>query len=36
MLATGRVPTDFGFTFSPSTRLAYTGLARKTSAGDLP
>jgi 2-polyprenyl-6-hydroxyphenyl methylase/3-demethylubiquinone-9 3-methyltransferase len=36
MLATGRVPTDFGFTFSPSTRLAYTGLARKTSIGGAP
>jgi 2-polyprenyl-6-hydroxyphenyl methylase/3-demethylubiquinone-9 3-methyltransferase len=29
MLATGRVPADFGFTFSRSTRLAYTGVARK-------
>lgn len=29
MLATGRVPADFGFTFSDSTRLAYTGVARK-------
>ncbi len=36
MLATGRVATDFGFTFSPSTRLAYTGLARKASAGGAP
>ena len=32
MLATGRVPTDFGFTFSRSTRLAFTGVARKTGA----
>lgn len=29
MLRTGNVPADFQFTFSPSTRLAYTGFARK-------
>jgi 2-polyprenyl-6-hydroxyphenyl methylase/3-demethylubiquinone-9 3-methyltransferase len=29
MLCTGTVPPDFGFTFSPSTRLGYTGIARK-------
>jgi hypothetical protein len=35
MLATGRVPADFGFTFSSSTRLGFTGVARKTHAGVL-
>jgi 2-polyprenyl-6-hydroxyphenyl methylase/3-demethylubiquinone-9 3-methyltransferase len=30
MLLTGAVPEDFGFTFSPSTKLAFTGFARKT------
>jgi 2-polyprenyl-6-hydroxyphenyl methylase/3-demethylubiquinone-9 3-methyltransferase len=29
MLVSGRVPRDFEFTFTRSTRLAYTGLARK-------
>jgi 2-polyprenyl-6-hydroxyphenyl methylase/3-demethylubiquinone-9 3-methyltransferase len=29
MLCTGSVPADFQFTFSPSTRLAFTGFARK-------
>jgi 2-polyprenyl-6-hydroxyphenyl methylase/3-demethylubiquinone-9 3-methyltransferase len=33
MLATGRVPPDFGFTFTRSTRLAYTGVARKANGG---
>ncbi len=32
MLATGTVSDDFAFTFSTSTRLAYTGFARKFSA----
>ena len=30
MLATGKVGDDFAFTFTPSTRLGYTGTARKT------
>ncbi len=29
LVATGTVPHDFGFTFTTSTRLAFTGLARK-------
>jgi 2-polyprenyl-6-hydroxyphenyl methylase / 3-demethylubiquinone-9 3-methyltransferase len=29
MLATGRVPEEFGFTFSRSTRIAFSGFARK-------
>jgi 2-polyprenyl-6-hydroxyphenyl methylase/3-demethylubiquinone-9 3-methyltransferase len=33
MLATGRVPRDFGFTFTRSTRLAFSGFARKARAG---
>jgi 2-polyprenyl-6-hydroxyphenyl methylase/3-demethylubiquinone-9 3-methyltransferase len=33
MLATGRVPRDFGFTFTRSTRLAFTGFARRARAG---
>jgi 2-polyprenyl-6-hydroxyphenyl methylase/3-demethylubiquinone-9 3-methyltransferase len=32
MLATGRVPRDFGFTFTRSTRLAFSGFARKAGA----
>ncbi len=31
MLATGNVGDDFAFTFTPSTKLGYTGTARKTS-----
>jgi 2-polyprenyl-6-hydroxyphenyl methylase/3-demethylubiquinone-9 3-methyltransferase len=30
MLVTGEVPEDFGFTFSRSTRIAFSGFARKT------
>ncbi len=30
MLATGHVGHDFGFTFTPSTRLGYSGVARKS------
>lgn len=33
LLATGRVPSDFGFKFSKSTRLAFTGVARKRDVG---
>ena len=29
MLRTGVVPDDFGFRFTRSTRIAYTGMARK-------
>lgn len=29
MLRTGSVPRDFSFTFTPSTRIAYTGVARR-------
>jgi 2-polyprenyl-6-hydroxyphenyl methylase/3-demethylubiquinone-9 3-methyltransferase len=36
MLVTGSVPKDFGFTFSRSTRIAYTGFARKTELAGLP
>jgi 2-polyprenyl-6-hydroxyphenyl methylase/3-demethylubiquinone-9 3-methyltransferase len=36
MLATGRVPPDFGFAFTRSTRLAFTGVARKESRGLAP
>jgi 2-polyprenyl-6-hydroxyphenyl methylase / 3-demethylubiquinone-9 3-methyltransferase len=32
MLATGNVGDDFAFTFTPSTKLGYTGAARKASA----
>ena len=31
MLRTGSVPADFEFTFTPSTRLGFTGYARKRS-----
>ena len=31
MLVTGRVPSDFAFTFTSSTKLAFTGVARKRS-----
>ena len=29
MLLTGKVGDDFAFTFTPSTKLGYTGIARK-------
>ena len=33
MLVTGRVGDDFAFTFTPSTKLGYTGIAKKLDAG---
>jgi hypothetical protein len=32
MLATGTVGDDFAFTFTPSTKLGFTGYARRTAA----
>jgi 2-polyprenyl-6-hydroxyphenyl methylase/3-demethylubiquinone-9 3-methyltransferase len=33
MLVTGRVGDDFAFTFTPSTKLGYTGIAKKNDHG---
>jgi hypothetical protein len=30
MLATGKVGDDFAFTFTPSTAIGFTGIARRT------
>ncbi len=36
MLATGTVGSDFGFAFTPSTRIAYTGFVRKAHKAENP